>query len=336
VLEACCRPYVMDRTKKREVKRKRRKLLRSDKLKQEQTVKRELVKLTDIVRRKYKALIQDKDKAERLFAAQAKPLVVPLQKTIVEGIRESIIPKKEVIKKEREDSDLKLEPIDTQSSKPEQTTNNQPQTVPAAIAPEVAKPTNRPSTTTVLTTPIVASAVVNEYLNKLSDRTEKTDNVYGVRADGRGNLLIGNSNIEFTDSTVRVQDKVFDITPGLLELLFMQEPNKNVVTADDLNSYKEILLLTNAHRQSYSVDKNVNSNKGKKYTSVISFLFPPKRQQLISSSSSEGQGLQAYYDVNRLVKRLRMLVMSRNAGHTGHDEEIKSIIDWLRQYKVIV
>ena len=40
-------------------------------------------------------------------------------------------------------------------------------------------------------------------------------------------------------------------------------------------------------------------------------------------------------DPNELVDRLRLLVSKREAGNTNYDYEIKSIIDKLRQAKVI-
>lgn len=40
-------------------------------------------------------------------------------------------------------------------------------------------------------------------------------------------------------------------------------------------------------------------------------------------------------DVNELVNRLRVLVSSKNAGHTSHDNEILSILEELREANII-
>lgn len=266
-----------------DIPKKKKKIL--DRMKQEQKIKQELVRLTDIVRKKYKTLVRDEDRAERLFEAQARPIVVPLQKTFLDTIKQTIVPKQEPKTEEDEMS--------------------------------------QPLETSIQTTP---ESQVSKYLKKLSSRSDNMDSVYGVRADGRGGLVIGDSKIKFSKSKVLVGDKMFDATPGLLELLFMQVPDKNLITTNDLSGYKEILSKTNAHRQSYSRDKNINSNRGKKYTSVISVLFPPKK------TAPEGHGL---FDVNGLVKRLKVLILSKSAGHTAHDEEIANIIDTLKKYKVI-
>jgi len=40
-------------------------------------------------------------------------------------------------------------------------------------------------------------------------------------------------------------------------------------------------------------------------------------------------------DPNKLVDRLKLLVASKQAGHTGHKNEIVSIIEELREAKII-
>lgn len=43
-----------------------------------------------------------------------------------------------------------------------------------------------------------------------------------------------------------------------------------------------------------------------------------------------------YFDnINEIVDRLRLLVSSRDAGHTGHENEIASIVEELREAGVI-
>lgn len=41
-------------------------------------------------------------------------------------------------------------------------------------------------------------------------------------------------------------------------------------------------------------------------------------------------------DPNELVERLRLLVASKSAGHSGHRNEIMSIIEELREANIIV
>lgn len=42
-----------------------------------------------------------------------------------------------------------------------------------------------------------------------------------------------------------------------------------------------------------------------------------------------------YDDFNELVERLKLLLSSQTAGHTGHQNEIVSILEELREAKII-
>src|SRR5436190_18488508 len=145
-------------------------------------------------------------------------------------------------------------------------------------------------------------------------------------------MLIGDSKISFSNTHVYVQARTYRVTPGLMELLFMQVPKKTSVEADDLKVYKEILLLTNAHRQAYSAEKPINSNRGKKYVNVISVLF---KQEPQSSGSGLIDHMVSFDNINKVVDRLRILVLSKSAGHSAHDGEIQYLTDMLRQNGVI-
>jgi len=265
---------------------------------QRQDVKTELVRMTDAVRQKFRNLKEESDSIQQYFEHSAKPLVGPLKQQLVESVK-----------------DIKKEPSDSLPSMAK---------VEASDVDIQTDPGVDVSTQT-------EAGLVSSYLQKLSSfAQEKLDPVYGVRPDGSGGAMIGDSKITFTTARVYVQDRSFNATQGLMELLFMQVPKKNLIEKEDLQSYKEILLLTNAHRQHFSADKPINANKGKKYTSVISVLFKPEK-----SGSGLMDRISTFNDVNEIVDRLRILILSKSAGHSGHDEEIEYLKDILRQNVVI-
>ncbi len=49
-----------------------------------------------------------------------------------------------------------------------------------------------------------------------------------------------------------IDEKIYDGTPGLYELIFMKFLNESICTDNDVQTYKNILLMTNAHRRSHS------------------------------------------------------------------------------------
>jgi len=51
------------------------------------------------------------------------------------------------------------------------------------------------------------------------------------------------------------------------------KPDRNLVSVQDKQAYKQILLQSNAHRVNYSPSGKIKANKGLKYMRFISQLF---------------------------------------------------------------
>jgi hypothetical protein len=75
-------------------------------------------------------------------------------------------------------------------------------------------------------------------------------------------------------SNIHIENTTFPGTKGLWELLTRKKVNKKLITADDLQQYKTILVKTNAHLIGYNPNANINVSRGLKYRHVISNLFP--------------------------------------------------------------
>lgn len=304
----------------------RREDVQSNRISRAVAVKEELQKLITAVRGKFRQLRQSADDVRDSMEIGAKPFVEPLQKAVMESLKTFIPIKGELIER----NIPKPEPVATIKKDKEEERCDLNKTVDTPT--QTDKSTNLP----------------RKYLNRIGDPSykDKLDFTYGVYPDGSGGTLIGDSKISFTRSSVLVKGKSFKVTPGLLELLFMKVPNRLILTKKDLSTYKDILLLTNAHLQSYSSDKQINANRGKKYTTVISTLFMARPETPTSPAESDpfkGSGVHVqkqftFYNanVNTLVNRLRLLVMSQSAGHTGHNLEVSQIITALRENRIIV
>ena len=180
---------------------------------------------------------------------------------------------------------------------------------------------------------------VLSYVALVHQRSRRgVDCTYGVRlVDNK--YKIGNQPIYFkANKVVQIGDagnKVsYKGTIGLYELLFKTHPT--YYTEDDLVKYKNILYQTSAHRLNYTPTNPINVNKSHKYKTIISQLF---------NGEHKGHGFYTWKQVhpinhkldykywddpNELVDRLYLLIASRNAGHTGHENEIKEIIQELR------
>lgn len=204
-----------------------------------------------------------------------------------------------------------------------------------------------------------AGPLQRQYLFKLFKGGHKRDfdSRYGIRIMPNGVAAIGDStDVQMFPNSddISINGVVYEGTPGLLELLYMNSPKD--YTEADLKNYKQILLATNAHKRGYSEERGLGSSKSEKYKKVIGKIFPSKYLSTATAASSpiinrkalrsyvkKGTGLmnantpiyERWNDPNELVDRLKLLMASATAGHEGHENEIQSIIEELREENII-
>lgn len=189
--------------------------------------------------------------------------------------------------------------------------------------------------------------VKNQSLSWSTSSEVMTDVPFGVRNE-RGKLMLGKTRVYDDGNILSIGNHTFVKTLGLKELLYKKKPDLDVITDNDLQNYKLLLIDTNAHRRNFDPSKPINSNKGFKYMNVIRPMFKFSRINTTSQESlAHGKGIQllkkvkkntdyVYWDdPNELVERLKLLFASRDAGNTGLDNEIISIIEELREAGVI-
>jgi len=85
--------------------------------------------------------------------------------------------------------------------------------------------------------------------------------------------MIGDSTVFIDPDHDTIKGTVFRGTDGLWEILKRKNVNKHLTVKEDLNSYKQILIMTNAHLNSYQPGDNNNILRGKKFRDVITPLF---------------------------------------------------------------
>lgn len=163
------------------------------------------------------------------------------------------------------------------------------------------------------------------------------DHKYGVRRDESSqSLYIGNSILDFDGSDVIVKNKKYKGTRGLYELLFKKKPSQ--FSSIDEKNYQQIVLTTNAHKRYYKANNQIDGNKLDKYKNIIAPISEPKEvagKGLFMEMNNNKIDYVHWNDPNELVDRLRLLVASQQAGHTGHVNEINSIIEELKEAKII-
>ncbi|KYM96988.1 hypothetical protein ALC62_12366 [Cyphomyrmex costatus] len=183
------------------------------------------------------------------------------------------------------------------------------------------------------------------YINALlsGDKRNEIDNVYGVYFDENGTML-GDKKFDVdTDDTIIIDGNRYKGTRGLYELIFKRLPDDDIYTENDKQTYKSILLTTNAHRRRHNAEMPVKSNKGHKYKYIIGPLVSAHRTMSLGAGvpttmrvTDNKVDYVHWDDPNELVDRLQLLDASRSAGNNAHDNEILSIIDELRESGFII
>lgn len=183
-----------------------------------------------------------------------------------------------------------------------------------------------------------------KHVGALLSNDKMTDNVYGVFYD-RNRMMLGDKQFDVDkDDNIIINGVLHTGTPGLYELIFRRLPTEGSYTKKDLQTYRKILLLTNAYRRGRNSRLPVMGNKGYKYKKIIGPLI----SHLIGEKSGSGHIPHAmtvsddkieyvhWDDPNELVERLRLLEASRTAGNNAHDNEFMSIIEELREVGLII
>lgn len=163
------------------------------------------------------------------------------------------------------------------------------------------------------------------------------DNKYGPYFSADDKVWkIGSSPFTMNNQNIFINDKVYKLTDGLKLLIFLKEPNLQLCNNSDISDYLEIVRGSNVMHRNYDETQQIAGNKSFKYKLIKN----------ISKSIHTGSGLMEFStnktdyvywdDPNELVDRLKLLFASQQAGHNNHNNEIISIIEELREAKIIV
>ena len=163
--------------------------------------------------------------------------------------------------------------------------------------------------------------VAEKYLRKFPTKNE-ADTTYGLYYR-KGNFYIGNKLVVISDNNIVVDDEEYEGTPGLWELIVSKNPDDNIFTYDDYDNYARLMLKTNSLHRDNNPDSNYpKSSKGQKWKRILRTIWDNRGEY-------EGSGVVVIpSEPNALLERLDLLLMSKEAGHTGVRNELVSICDY--------
>ena len=190
--------------------------------------------------------------------------------------------------------------------------------------------------------PLAVNALLQAFTKKNIDLT------FGLYAKD-GKFKIGSEFVNIEDNDIKVNDIIFEGTPGFWELVTSKDPSPENDT-EDLEKYQQLVLLTNTAYQGNNPNSNkAKSSKSPKWKNIIKPIWKQIKKQKEEEEykefeededdpqpSTSGTGLKILpSDHNALIERFDLLFSSKKAGHTGVRNEIVSILDELKRQGVL-
>ena len=192
--------------------------------------------------------------------------------------------------------------------------------------------------------PLAVSALLQAFTKK------NIDLAFGLYAQ-EGKFKIGNKEVNIEDNDIKIDDIIFEGTPGFWELVTSKNPNPDNYTGEDLEKYQQLVILTNTAYQGNNPKNNkAKSSKSPKWRNIIKPIWEQIKKQKeeedyeeeyeedeeFTLSPTKGTGLKILpSDPNSLIDRFDLLFSSKKAGHTGVRNEIVSILDELKRQGVL-
>ena len=189
--------------------------------------------------------------------------------------------------------------------------------------------------------PLAVDALLQAFTKK------NIDLAFGLYAQN-GKFKIGNKEVNIEDNDIKVDDIIFEGTPGFWELVTSKDPKPENYTEEDLDKYQRLVILTNTAFRGNNPDTNKPKSSGSpKWKTIIKPIWEQIKKQKEEEykefeeeddpqPSTSGTGLKILpSDPNALIDRFDLLFSSKKAGHTGVRNEIVSILDELKRQGVI-
>lgn len=278
----------------------------------EQRVKRQLIETIKNIRMKYKTLNQQSNEMDQALNIQYKPILEPLHKLVNNS-------------EDKANNNENHEKHDSlQIPKNEESMTKCKPKASQSRAPIAKVSLNR-----------LTLGTLNDFLNIIN--TKQHDSLYGIRSKN-DSYFIGETRVFLNDKCISVCDELFPLTFGLMNLLFLKDPKH--YGKHDLKNYRRIIELTNIHKKFNQPNSNMKSDKrNMKFCKVIVPMFQKFGEAIKVNFMELNKNLKTDYkywdNANELIDRLKLLLASHVAGHTGHKNEIISIIEELREVNLI-
>ena len=180
--------------------------------------------------------------------------------------------------------------------------------------------------------PTKIGSIAGKYLMKFASK-DGVDKTFGLY-DKDGAFYMGDKQVLISGNNLIVNDKEYQGTPGLWELITSKTPDSEIFTDDDYEQYQNILVETNAMKQNNDPKSTKpKGSRGQKWRVYVKPIWDMYKTS--EDIEKDGSGIILPSDPSALLERFDLLVASKQAGNTGVQNEIVSILDELLRQKII-
>ena len=328
----------------------------------------EIIKARESIKRKHLALKLGKETTENIIKENSKPVISPLEKLVgnfepkqikqenaqYHAPAEIVSRQEPIIKKEQnytsqidntefhtgiegEDSEYKEADYEENLNQVENNNLNN-----SLVENNITSPEGMVSSTPSKIIENKNSNVISDnfpsevqpFINmfKTQGKKKNLDLKLGIRKLRTG-YFIGNAPVDLKEAGyIKIGETKYSSTVGLRELLFKKNPIESFITDTDENIYRDIVLNTHAHKMYYKPGESIRhdeTGKLQRYAKI------PTTGDGYMQTNSFPINYTYWNDPNELIDRLRLLDSAVAAGNLSHLNEIQSILEELREARII-
>jgi hypothetical protein len=184
--------------------------------------------------------------------------------------------------------------------------------------------------------------IISEYLKNSSS---KSNSGYSLKYNkGSKTFSIGNKEVILENDKIIFDNKEYKATNGLMELLTRKEPNKTLLTEEDIQIYGDMLKNSNAIYQGFNPEnKRLNTDSSKKWKFLKEYypeLFVDTKlgkglKKKVKRLEKLNEIILLPDDIVALSKMLKLSILSYKSGNNGEYNKINALLDELKRRKVI-
>lgn len=180
----------------------------------------------------------------------------------------------------------------------------------------------------------------NKFMDSLNIKQTDFDYRYGPYYKYTENVWkIGSLPFTISNNNIFINDQVYNLTPGLINLIFLKRPQLEICEENDISVYLEIIVASGVLYRNFDKAEQKAGNKGYKYKFINKLLNKQNKSHVgtgLMQYSTNKMDYVYWDNPNELVDRLRLLLASQQAGHTNHNNEILAILEELKEAKIIL